>query len=75
MSPVITWLLKPAMVIVEVVMSSAVPVPPPPGWPGIGRGTWVDATGPMTGWATSVITYDAIGDTIGLPFSSSGVTM
>ena len=36
-------------------MSSAVPVPPVPEV-GIGRGTCVEATGPMTGWGTSVTT-------------------
>ena len=39
------------MVSVEVVMSSAVPVPPVPEV-GIAQGHVVDATGPMTGWGT-----------------------
>ena len=52
-------------------MSSLVPVPPVPAV-GIGRGTSVDATGPMTGWVTLVSTYEGIGAAIGLPLPSSG---
>ena len=48
------------------------PEPPVP-LIGMRRGTLVDAIGPTTGWGTGAVTLDRIGDSIGLPFSSSGV--
>ena len=67
------WLASAATLMVEVVISSLVPDPPVPEV-GIGRARSPDETGPMTGWVTSVMTNAGIGDSIGSPASSSGVT-
>ena len=72
-SPVMIWLAWLGIVRVEVVMSSGVPVPPPP-LVGIGRGTFVEAIGPMTGCGGRVAVNESIGETIGLPAPSSGAT-
>ena len=64
----------PASVIVDVVTSSAVPEPPVPEV-GTRRGTSVDATGPMTGWATGDGDERRIGELIGVPLPSSGAIM
>ena len=54
--PVMSWPgWLDGIVIVDVVVSAGVPEPPVPE-EGMGRGTFVDAIGPMTGLATGVVT-------------------